>query len=100
MPGAALAALDQGQGRVGHVGAEARIRDLVARRVDTIAQAETADDLVRLTRRAVWVVDPLDGTREFVAGIPEWCVSVGYVEEGRAVAGGICNPVTGETILG
>jgi myo-inositol-1(or 4)-monophosphatase len=45
-------------------------------------------------------VDPLDGTREFVAGIPEFCVSVGLVENGRPVAGGICNPATDETIFG
>jgi myo-inositol-1(or 4)-monophosphatase len=46
------------------------------------------------------VVDPLDGTREFVQGIPEFCVSIGYVENGRPVAGGICNPATNETFLG
>jgi myo-inositol-1(or 4)-monophosphatase len=61
---------------------------------------ESVDDLERLEKRRVWVVDPLDGTREFVAGIPEWCVSVGLVENGRAIAGGICNPTTCETFLG
>lgn len=61
---------------------------------------ETADDPGRLGRERVWVVDPLDGTREFVAGIPEWCVSIALVESGRAVAGGICNPATGETVCG
>ena len=48
----------------------------------------------------VWVVDPLDGTREFVEGIPEFCVSIGMVEHGRPVAGGIYNPATNETFLG
>ena len=61
---------------------------------------ETEDDLDRLDRRRVWVVDPLDGTREFVTGIPEWCVSIGLVEDGEPVAGGILNPATGETIVG
>jgi myo-inositol-1(or 4)-monophosphatase len=61
---------------------------------------ETADDPIRLSKERVWVVDPLDGTREFVAGIPEWCVSVALVEGGRAVAGGISNPATGETVVG
>lgn len=61
---------------------------------------ETIDDPARLSARRVWVVDPLDGTREFVTGIPEWCVSVGLVENGEAVAGGVANPATGETILG
>ena len=50
--------------------------------------------------RSVWVVDPLDGTREFVKGIPEFCVSIGFVENGRPVAGGIYNPATDETFLG
>jgi myo-inositol-1(or 4)-monophosphatase len=61
---------------------------------------ESVDDLSRLQKRRVWIVDPLDGTREFAAGIPEWCISVGLIENGRAVAGGIRNPVTGETFLG
>jgi myo-inositol-1(or 4)-monophosphatase len=61
---------------------------------------ESVDDISRLSKRHVWVVDPLDGTREFVAGIPEFCVSIGFVEDGRPVAGGICNPATNETIIG
>jgi myo-inositol-1(or 4)-monophosphatase len=61
---------------------------------------ESADDLGRLGKERVWVVDPIDGTREFVSGIPEWCISVGFVENRRAVAGGICNPVTGELFVG
>lgn len=61
---------------------------------------ETADSPDRLECFRVWVVDPLDGTREFVEGLPEWCVSIGLVEGGEAVAGGILNPATGETFLG
>jgi myo-inositol-1(or 4)-monophosphatase len=61
---------------------------------------ETADDSERLTRARCWVVDPIDGTREFVQGIPEWCISVGLVEEGVPVAGGILNPATGERVVG
>ena len=61
---------------------------------------ESADDLSRLDKKRVWIVDPLDGTREFVAGIPEFCVSVAMVENGRPVAGGICNPATQQTIIG
>ncbi len=61
---------------------------------------ETVDDLVRLEKQRVWVVDPLDGTADFVAGIPEWCVSVAMVENGRSVAGGIANPATSEIFLG
>jgi len=61
---------------------------------------ESADDMSRLNKSHVWVVDPLDGTREFVAGISEFCVSIGFVEEGCPVAGGIYNPATKESILG
>ena len=61
---------------------------------------ETADSAERLDRDRVWVVDPIDGTREFVQGIPEWSVSIGLVEHGRPVAGGVCNPATGERIIG
>jgi myo-inositol-1(or 4)-monophosphatase len=61
---------------------------------------ETVDDPSRLGKNRVWIVDPLDGTREFVEGIPEWSVSIGLVEDGEAVAGGILNPATGELIVG
>jgi myo-inositol-1(or 4)-monophosphatase len=61
---------------------------------------ESVDDFTRLEKSRVWVVDPLDGTREFVAGIPEFCVSVAMVEDGRPVAGGIYNPATNEIFLG
>jgi myo-inositol-1(or 4)-monophosphatase len=61
---------------------------------------ESVDDLSRLEKNRVWIVDPLDGTREFIAGIPEFCVSVAMVEDGIPVAGGICNPATSEVFLG
>src|ERR1700685_4285872 len=61
---------------------------------------ETVDDFIRLDKQRVWVVDPLDGTREFVQGIPEFCVSIAMVENGVPVAGGICTPATDELIMG
>ncbi len=61
---------------------------------------ESIDDLKRLEASRVWIVDPLDGTKEFVLGIPEWCVSVGYVVDGVPVAGGLFNPQTDEVIVG
>jgi len=76
------------------------LRGLLVRNGEGWFSEETVDDLERLDRKRVWLVDPLDGTREFVAGIPEWCVSIGLVEEGKAVAGGIANPATGEIFLG
>lgn len=61
---------------------------------------ETIDNPSRLDKRRVWVVDPLDGTREFVQGIPEFCISIAMVEDGVPFAGGVCNPATDELILG
>lgn len=61
---------------------------------------ESVDDFDRLEKAHVWIVDPLDGTLEFISGVPEWCVSIGWIEHGRAVAGGIYNPVTQEQFLG
>jgi myo-inositol-1(or 4)-monophosphatase len=76
------------------------LKSLLHRDGDGWLSEETADEPARLEKRRVWIVDPLDGTREFVAGIPEWCVSIGLVEDGEAVAGGICNPATGQVVLG
>lgn len=61
---------------------------------------ETADDHSRLGKRYCWVVDPLDGTKEFVMGIPEFTVSVALVDNGRPILGVIFNPAAGETIFG
>lgn len=61
---------------------------------------ESVDDPSRLEKSRVWVVDPLDGTREFVLGLPEFSVSIAFVEDGRPVAGGIFNPATKETMIG
>jgi len=61
---------------------------------------EMADNLSRLDKDRVWIVDPLDGTREFVLGLPEFCVSIGFVENGMPVAGGIFNPATNQDFLG
>jgi myo-inositol-1(or 4)-monophosphatase len=76
------------------------LRQALSRDGEGWLSEESFDDSARLENDRVWVVDPLDGTREFVAGIPEWCISVGFVENGKAVAGGICNPVTRELFLG
>src|SRR5436309_7676585 len=57
---------------------------------------ESVDDFTRLDKRQVWIVDPIDGNREYVQGIPEFCVSIAMVQDGKPVAGGICNPATNE----
>ncbi|SOB86725.1 myo-inositol-1(or 4)-monophosphatase [Sphingomonas guangdongensis] len=57
---------------------------------------ETADSPDRLGRRHVWVVDPIDGTRDYVRGRRGWAVSVALVEDGRPVLGVLDAPARGE----
>lgn len=57
---------------------------------------ETDDDRIRLERRRVWVVDPIDGTRSFAEGTPEFAISVALLVEGRPVLGFVFNPATDE----
>jgi myo-inositol-1(or 4)-monophosphatase len=80
--------------------ADAVLRKELLRDGEGWLSEESVDDFSRLDKSRVWVVDPLDGTREFVAGIPEYCISVAMVEDGVPVAGGICNPASNEFFLG
>ncbi len=61
---------------------------------------ETVDNSTRLDRDLVWIVDPLDGTREFIDGLPEFCTSIGAVVDGVPIVGGIINPAAGLEIVG
>ena len=49
-----------------------------------------------LSSRHVWVIDPIDGTRAFISGLPVWGTLVGLTEDGDAVAGMMSQPFTGE----
>jgi myo-inositol-1(or 4)-monophosphatase len=57
---------------------------------------ETADSAERLEREMVWIVDPIDGTRSFIAGRPEFSISIGLARSGAVVLGVVCNPATQE----
>ena len=57
---------------------------------------ETADHPDRLARERVWIVDPIDGTRSFIAGRPEFSISIGLAERGTALLGAVLNPATAE----
>lgn len=59
---------------------------------------ESEDDPARLHRRRVWIVDPLDGTKEFIAGRPEYAVSIALVEGGRPVLAVVRNPERDDTL--
>ena len=101
-PGAIEATMKTGDDPVtaADLAVNAVLLDLLPQRGEGWLFEETADNDDRLARDRVWIVDPIDGTREFVAGIPEWSVSVGLIEHGEPVAGGICNPATGERFIG
>jgi 3'(2'), 5'-bisphosphate nucleotidase len=62
---------------------------------DAILAEESADDRTRLSNPRLWLVDPLDGTREFVDHVGEFVVMVALAEAGRPVAGAVFHPVTG-----
>jgi myo-inositol-1(or 4)-monophosphatase len=57
---------------------------------------ESVDDPVRLDARYVWIVDPIDGTRAYIAGLPDWAVSAALVENGRPIAACLYAPVSDE----
>jgi myo-inositol-1(or 4)-monophosphatase len=57
---------------------------------------ETADNPDRLSRRRVWIVDPLDGTKEFIKGIPEFVVAIALAEDGHPILGVTYNPIKRE----
>ena len=57
---------------------------------------ETADDHARLERDLIWVVDPIDGTRDFLRGSSGWAVSVALVSAGRPLLGLLVAPARNE----
>ena len=60
---------------------------------------ESVDDPARLAARYVWIVDPIDGTRAYLAGSPDWTVSAALVENGRPIAACLYAPVTDEFFM-
>lgn len=79
---------------------DAALRTGLPRHGEGWLSEETPDDPSRLGCHRVWIVDPLDGTREFLEGVPHWNVSIGLAEDGAPVAGGVYNPTTDELFLG
>jgi myo-inositol-1(or 4)-monophosphatase len=57
---------------------------------------ESADDEARLGKPLVWIVDPIDGTRGYLAGREDWCVSVALVEDASPVLAAVFVPVSDE----
>jgi myo-inositol-1(or 4)-monophosphatase len=57
---------------------------------------ESTDDRLRVNRDLIWLVDPIDGTRDFVRGRPGWSISVALVSAGRPLIGMLSAPARGE----
>ena len=70
----------------------------VARPSDAVLSEEAADDLARLVASRVWIVDPLDGTREFGEGRDDWAVHVALAIDGTVVGAAVALPGLGLTL--
>lgn len=57
---------------------------------------ETVDDESRLKNDLIWLVDPIDGTRDFIRGRSGWAISVALISSGRPLLGMLCAPARGE----
>jgi myo-inositol-1(or 4)-monophosphatase len=79
---------------------DAQLRQILLADGEGWLSEESADDISRLDKSLVWIVDPLDGTREFIDGLPEFCSSVAAVVDGVPVAGGIVNVAADIEVIG
>ncbi len=68
--------------------------------IPVIAEEEVAGGRAEIAGDMFWLVDPLDGTREFVAGTEDFTVNIGLVRDGRAVLGVVGAPALGELFCG
>jgi 3'(2'), 5'-bisphosphate nucleotidase len=67
---------------------------------DAILSEELPDDGSRLGSSRVWMIDPIDGTSDFLRGEPGYVVMVGFCFEGRPAVGAVAQPATGAVWLG
>jgi len=68
--------------------------------IPVIAEEQVAAGAALAPAPLFWLVDPLDGTREFAAGRPDFAVNIGLAREGRPVLGAVALPATGELFAG
>jgi myo-inositol-1(or 4)-monophosphatase len=82
--------------------ADIRVNDLLESRLRSATpdygwlSEESVDDEARLEKRLVWIVDPIDGTRGYLAGREDWCVSVALVENGSPLLAAVFAPASDE----
>jgi myo-inositol-1(or 4)-monophosphatase len=75
------------------------LRDRLLAAGDGWLSEESENDPARLEARRVWVVDPIDGTRAYMAGREDWSISAALVEAGRPVLAALYAPATEEMFL-
>jgi 3'(2'), 5'-bisphosphate nucleotidase len=87
---------------VGDQGADGFLQGLVRGRYpdDGILSEETADTRARLSKSRVWIIDPLDGTREYSQMRDDWAVHVALTIDGRCALGAVALPAKGPTLWG
>jgi 3'(2'), 5'-bisphosphate nucleotidase len=68
-----------------------------ARPLDAILSEESIDDFARLHAQRIWIIDPLDGTREYREGRDDWAVHIALVEQGAVTAASVALPAMGAT---
>jgi myo-inositol-1(or 4)-monophosphatase len=82
--------------------ADIRVNDLLESKLRSATpdygwlSEESVDDDKRLGKRLTWIVDPIDGTRGYLAGREDWCVSVALVEDATPVLAAVFVPVSDE----
>ncbi|MCZ6908240.1 MAG: 3'(2'),5'-bisphosphate nucleotidase CysQ [Deltaproteobacteria bacterium] len=81
--------------------ANLRIKEVILGRYpeDGWLSEESQDDLKRLKASRVWVIDPIDGTKEFIQHVAQFAVSIGLVIEGRPALGVVYNPVKDQLFM-
>jgi 3'(2'), 5'-bisphosphate nucleotidase len=91
---------DKALGKAGDRTANAFIMEALKtqRPDDAILSEEEKDDAVRLSASRVWIVDPLDGTREYGEARTDWAVHVALAVDGKAVLGAVALPGLGVTL--
>jgi len=67
---------------------------------DAILSEEAADDTQRLAVQRLWIIDPIDGTRDFLNGQPEWAVQIALAIAGRLVLGVVAIPSEDVVLVG
>src|SRR5580700_7305249 len=85
--------------------ADIAVNDLIEKRLRSATpdygwlSEESADDETRIGKRLIWIVDPIDGTRGYLAGRDDWCISAALVEDTQPVLAAVFAPASDDFFL-